>query len=61
MSENNETTVVNFVSEVSPSHASQSRQKRKVETAITMAANVTKQPRKKDEEDSEKPDKMIQV
>ena len=63
MSEKNESTVVNFVTEVPPApQGSQlSRQKRKNGTAIAMAANVTKQPRKKEEEEGGKREKKEKV
>ena len=63
MSEKNESTVVNFVTEVHPApQGSQlSRQKRKNGTAIAMAANVTKQPRKKEEEEGGKREKKEKV
>ena len=57
------TTVLNFVTEVpaqQPQGSQSSRQKRRNGTAIAMAANVTKQPRKKEEE-GEKQEKVAQV
>ena len=56
------TTVLNFVTEVPAQQpqGNQSRQKRRNGTAIAMAANVTKQPRKKEEE-GEKQEKVAQV
>ena len=56
------TTVLNYVTEVPAPQpqGNQSRQKRRNGTAIAMAANVTKQPRKKEEE-GEKHEKVAQV
>ena len=54
------TTVLNFVTEVPAPQPQSSRQKRRNGTAIAMPANVTKQPRKKEEE-GEKREKVAQV
>ena len=56
-----ESTVVNFVTEIPAPQASQSRPKRKIGTAIGMAANVTKQPRKKEEEGKFPPMKVTSL
>ena len=56
-----DSTVVSFVTEVPAPQASQSRQKRKIGTATAMAANVTKQPRKKEEEGKSPPMKVTSL
>ena len=53
-----ESTVVSFVTEVPAPQGSQSRQKRKIGAVTAMAANVTKQPRKKEEEGKSPPIKV---